>query len=84
MTSLFSLKQKGDYISTVVNFSGRKSIVRLAERKDGTSPDAEKLATLRNFDQRISGQTYYSTMQRKLFDIYTKNKEIKRNSQLLR
>lgn len=84
MTSLFSLKQKGDYISTVVNFSGRKSIVRLAERKEGESPDTDKLATLRNFDQRIAGQTYYSTMQRKLFDIYTKNKEIKRNSQLLR
>lgn len=84
MTNLFSLKKKGDFVNSVVNFSGRKSIVRLAERKDGTAPDDEKLKTLRNFDQRIAGQTYYSTMQRKLFDIYTKNKEIKRNSQLLR
>lgn len=84
MASLFNLKNKGDYINSVVDFSGRKSIVRLASRKDGTAPDSEKLNTLRSFDQRVAGQTYYSTMQRKLFDIYTKNKEIKRNSQLLR
>lgn len=84
MKSLFTLKKEGDYITSVLDFSGRKSIVRLASRKEGETPDAEKLKTLKNFDQRIAGQTYYSTMQRKLFDIYTKNKEIKRNSQLLR
>jgi peptidyl-prolyl cis-trans isomerase D len=84
MTTIFSLKNKGDMSKTVLDFGGRKSIVRLASRKDGTAPDAEKLKRLQAAEQRIAAQTYYSTMQRKLFDIYTNNKDIKRNKELLR
>jgi len=84
MSTLFTLKNTGDTTKSVLDFGGRKSIVRLASRKDGTAPDAEKLRRLQSAEQRIAAQTYYSTMQRKLFDIYTSNKDIKRNKELLR
>lgn len=84
MTVLFTLKKTGDSPKSVLDFSGRKSLVRLVTRKDGTAPDDEKLKRLRLSDQRNATQAYVSTMQRKLFDIYTNNKEIKRNQELLR
>lgn len=84
MNVLFSLKNKGDSPKTILDFSGRKSLVRLVSRKEGVAPDTEKLRRLQMSDQRTSAQTYVSTMQRKLFDIYTNNKEIKRNLELLR
>jgi peptidyl-prolyl cis-trans isomerase D len=84
MSVLFSLKNKGDSPKTILDFGGRKSLVRLASRKDGIAPDAEKLRRLQSADKRVAAQTYVSTMQRKLFDIYTNNKEIKRNQELLR
>jgi len=84
MSALFSLKNKGDSPKTILDFGGRKSLVRLASRKDGIAPDAEKLRRLQSADKRVAAQTYVSTMQRKLFDIYTNNKEIKRNQELLR
>ena len=84
MPILFTLKNKGDTSKTVLDFGGRKSIVRLASRKDGTAPDAEKILRLQAAEHRIAAQLYYSTMQRKLFDIYTANKDIKRNKELLR
>jgi peptidyl-prolyl cis-trans isomerase D len=66
---LFSLKNKGDMSSQILDFSGRKTIVRLAGRKEGITPDAERLKRLQSADQRLAGQTYVSLMQRKLFDL---------------
>ncbi|NBO38002.1 hypothetical protein EBU99_05410 [bacterium] len=84
MNVLFSLKNKGDMPKEILDFAGRKSLVRLVSRKEGTTPDAEKIKRLQMADARVSAQTFISTMQRKLFDIYTNNKEIKRNLELLR
>lgn len=84
MTVLFSLKNAGDLTNTVLDFSGRKSVVRLVSRTTPASPDPEKLKRLQLTDRRVAAQTYVSSMQRKLFDIYTENKEIKRNLELLR
>jgi hypothetical protein len=81
---LFSLKNKGDMADRLLDFNGRKTIVRLVSRKEGITPDAERLKRLQSADQRLAAQTYVSTMQRKLFEIYTNNKEIKRNTELLR
>lgn len=84
LTELFLLKNKGDMPNKVLDFSGRKAIVRLVSRKDGITPDAERLKRLQIADQNLSAQSYVSTMQRKLFDLYTSNKDIKRNLELLR
>lgn len=84
LTVLFSLKNKGDMAGQVLDFSGRKSIVRLVSRKDGLTPDDERLKRFQSADQRVAAQSYLSVMQRKLFDIYTNNKDIKRNMELLR
>ncbi|MEY4064903.1 MAG: hypothetical protein RIR26_1111 [Pseudomonadota bacterium] len=84
MAVLFTLKNPGDMAKTVLDFSGRKSIVRLVSRTTPVNPDAEKLKRLQLTDRRVAAQTYFSSMQRKLFDVYTENKEIKRNVELLR
>lgn len=81
---LFALKQKGDMAPQVLDFSGRKAIVRLASRKDGTVPDPTQMKVIKTTEQRMAAQGFVSTMQRKLFDVYTNNKEIKRNVELLR
>lgn len=81
---LFGLKTKGDMPAQLLDFGGKKTIVRLVSRKDGLTPDADRLKRLQNADQRVAAQTYVSSMQRKLFDIYTINKDIKRNTELLR
>jgi len=81
---LFGLKTKGDMPAQLLDFGGKKTIVRLVSRKDGLTPDADRLKRLQNADQRVAAQTYVSSMQRKLFDIYTNNKDIKRNTELLR
>lgn len=81
---LFSLKTKGDMPKQVLDFSGRKTLVRLVSRKDGLVPDAVQLQRAQSVDQHIAAQTYVSSVQRKLFDVYTNNKEIKRNLELMR
>ncbi|MEN9827022.1 MAG: hypothetical protein RI953_2767, partial [Pseudomonadota bacterium] len=81
---LFGLKNKGEMTPQILDFGGRKALVRLASRKEGLTPDGERLRRLQTADQRLSAQSYVSTMQRKLFDVYTNNKEIKRNVELLR
>ncbi|MFZ9520381.1 MAG: SurA N-terminal domain-containing protein [Silvanigrellaceae bacterium] len=81
---LFGLKNKGDMAPQILDFGGRKALVRLASRKEGLTPDGDRLRRLQAADQRLSAQSYVSTMQRKLFDLYTSNKEIKRNVELLR
>lgn len=81
---LFGLKNTGEMAPQVVDFGGRKSIVRLANRKNGVTLEAERLTRLQALDQRIAAQSYVTAVQRKLFDVYTNNKEIKRNTELLR
>jgi hypothetical protein len=84
LQDLFTLKAPGDAVKRVLDFSGRRIIVRLVSRGQGKAPDEKQAALTERGETFRSSQLFASNAQKTLLDMYTRDKEIKRNDQLLR
>lgn len=89
MPHLFGMKKPGDTVPVVLDFSGRRAVFKLVARHDAplVATDAaakqKALEELARSNSYRFAQTYVAQSQRKLIDLYTKDKEIKRNETLL-
>lgn len=84
LQDLFTLKAPGDAVKRLLDFSGRRVAVRLLSRQQGPTPDKKEEALVARGEVFRSSQTFVSNAQKTLLDIYTRDKEIKRNEKLLR
>lgn len=80
---VFTLRKSGDFVTQVLDFSGRKAIFKLLARKEGTKPDAKKADENLKMENFKLAQSFVTQTQRKLFDVYTRDKQITRNMSLL-
>lgn len=80
---VFQMRKKGDMTPQVVDFSGRGYVFKLNSRQDGEAPNKEKLEATRRMASMQESQLFSQATQKKLFDVYTRNKEIQRNKALI-
>jgi peptidyl-prolyl cis-trans isomerase D len=86
---LMSVKTAGDFVSQVIDFSNKKAFFRVVKINESTekksSEDEEKMnVLLEKQEQMKMSQAFASAAQQKLYEMYNKDREIKRNSALLR
>lgn len=79
--SIFTLRKAGDKISKVVTLSGKNFVVRLIERTNKTV-DAAAIDASRDVQNSQARSRFTTEARRKLYDIYSENKEIRRNAAL--
>jgi peptidyl-prolyl cis-trans isomerase D len=79
--SLFTLRNPGDKISKVLSLSGKNFIVRLVERTN-KPVDAAAIDAARDVQGSQTRSRFATDARRKLYDIYSENKEIRRNASL--
>lgn len=80
---IFALKKPGDITQNPVDTAGRKLLIRLVSRKEGAAPDEKKLSQTRRMMEMRTLQTFVGETQKVLVDVYTRNKEIVRNDNVL-
>ncbi len=80
---VFTLHKAGDFVPQVLDFSGRKAVFKLVARKEGLKPDAKKADENLKMENFKLAQSFVTQTQRKLFDVYTRDKQITRNMSLL-
>ena len=83
LKEVFLLKAPGDTTPNVIDFAGRKAVFKLVSRKEGTKPDATKMKGLTRIENNAFAQAFVTGSQKKLFDVYSRDKEIKRNATLV-
>ena len=84
LKDVYGLKAPGDAPKRILDFSGRRVAIRLVSRAQGNAPEAKDAALAARGETFRTAQAFVSGAQKKLFDIYTRDKEIKRNDALLR
>jgi peptidyl-prolyl cis-trans isomerase D len=80
---VFALKNPNDLTPDILDFSGRKVVFKLISRKDPEAPKDEELKLAARMETYKFSQGFMQESQKKLFEIYTKDKDIQRNKTLL-
>ena len=83
LKQIFVLKNPGDTTPNVLDFAGHKAVFKLIARKESAKPDAAKLKALARQENNSFAQAFVTATQKKLFDVYSRDKEIKRNATLV-
>jgi hypothetical protein len=89
LKTLFALKAPGDTVPQLLDFSGKRTVVRLVSRTQGTAPDAtsdagKQASLLARAEGYRAAQAFAQGTSRKLFDVYSRDKEITQNTALFR
>jgi len=80
--ALFSLKNPQETTSSLINITSRNFIFRLIARKDAPAPTLEQLKEAAQTERALFARNFQSDADRKLFERYTRENEIKRNPSL--
>jgi len=89
LKTLFTLKAPGDTVPELLDFSGKRTVVRLVSRTQSTAPDAssesgKQASLMARAEGYRSAQAFAQGTSRKLFDVYSRDKEITQNTALFR
>lgn len=82
LPALFSLKNPGEITQTLVNITGRNFVFRMISRKNPPQPTEQELSELTNNERMMFARNFQQETQRKLYEVYTKEKEIRINPAL--
>jgi peptidyl-prolyl cis-trans isomerase D len=80
--ALFSLKKTGDVAENLINITGRNFAFRLLGRKNPPEPTPEQLTELANMEQALFARNFQQETERKLYEVYTREQEIRINPAL--
>ena len=80
--ALFSLKNPQDTTISLINITSRNFIFRLIARKDAPAPTPEQLKEAAQTETALFARNFQSDADRKLFEKYTRENEIRRNPSL--
>jgi peptidyl-prolyl cis-trans isomerase D len=80
--ALFRLKNPQDMTHELIKISSRSFVFRLLGRQAPTAPTREQLTEAANMERGQFSRNFQTDAQRKLFEIYTKNGDIKHNPAL--